>query len=62
MCMYLCSAHPDATTWPEFTTEELEWIRALPYTIDIPEYDIMVVHAGLVPGVAIDQQNKQDMV
>jgi hypothetical protein len=35
-------AHPDATTLPQWTDDELNWIRTLPYTIDIPQHDIMV--------------------
>lgn len=56
-------AHPgcDATTIPSWTDDELHWIRTLPYTIDIPEHDIMVVHAGLVPGVALSDQKQTDM-
>jgi len=54
-------AHPEATTLPQWTDDELNWIRTLPYTIDIPEHDIMVVHAGLVPGVPISEQKKENM-
>jgi hypothetical protein len=57
-------AFPDAkdSDVPHFTDEELQWMKDLPYTIDIPQYDIMVVHAGLVQGVPLEKQNKQDMV
>lgn len=33
-----------------------EWLSALPLSIDLPEHDAIVVHAGLVPGVALDEQ------
>lgn len=40
----------------------MEWLRALPYTIAIPDMDnALVVHAGLVPGVSLEQQRRGDM-
>ncbi|CAG8759412.1 11961_t:CDS:2, partial [Racocetra fulgida] len=39
-----------------------EFISSCPIVIDIPEQDIYVVHAGLLPDVPIDQQNPEDMM
>lgn len=33
-----------------------EWLAGLPYWIDLPEHDVRVVHAGVLPGVAIEAQ------
>lgn len=36
--------------------EQLDWLSELPYAIHIPTRQIIVVHAGLVPGVPLDKQ------
>ena len=43
-------------------SEDIEWLRELPYVISIPSYKIAVVHAGLVPNVAFEQQSFADLV
>jgi len=55
-------AHPGATSIPSLTEEELTWLKSLPYTIDVPDHNVLVVHAGLVPGVAIADQKLEDMM
>ncbi len=42
--------------------EELEWLSELPYTIYIPSRRITIVHAGLVPGVPIHDQDPNHML
>eukprot|EP00965_Chrysotila_dentata_P121804 4026285-Pleurochrysis_carterae.AAC.5 len=44
------------------TNSDLQFICGLPYTISIPEHNALVVHAGLVPGIPLDQQSPVDMV
>ncbi len=44
------------------TSEELEWLSELPYTISIPSRNIVIVHAGLVPEVAIQDQSPDHML
>ena len=34
----------------------------MPFTISIPQHNSLVVHAGLVPGIPLEQQNPLDMV
>ena len=46
----------------EFSATEMAWIASLPYYLTFPEYNIVVVHAGLVPGRALDQQRPLDMI
>ena len=36
--------------------EDVRWLASLPFTIALPEFDAVVTHAGLVPGVPFDQQ------
>ena len=46
--------------------EDVQWLADLPYTIRIPErmagMETIVVHAGLVPGVSLEQQRSADMM
>jgi hypothetical protein len=44
------------------TPEEWAWLEALPYYIEVPEHNVVVVHAGLVPGVPLQEQKKRDMI
>ena len=37
--------------------EDIEWYRALPFTITLPEFNAIVTHAGLIPGVPLHQQS-----
>lgn len=38
---------------------ERAWLTALPYYIYLPDFDVIVVHAGLLPGVALEKQSKE---
>jgi bis(5'-nucleosyl)-tetraphosphatase (symmetrical) len=42
-------------------SEEIEWLRSLPYTIRVPSHGCIVVHAGLVPGVSLEAQESEHM-
>jgi diadenosine tetraphosphatase ApaH/serine/threonine PP2A family protein phosphatase len=42
-------------------SEEIEWLRSLPYTIRLPGYNSLVVHAGLLPNVPLGDQQSQHM-
>lgn len=46
----------------QLTREELAWFSELPYSIHIPSHKILVVHAGLVPGVQLEDQNPDDLL
>ena len=39
------------------SSADWDWLEALPYWIEIPEHDAIVVHGGLVPGVALVDQD-----
>lgn len=48
----------DQFQWLKSLSEDdLKWVSELPYTISIPSKNIIVVHAGLVPGVELEHQN-----
>jgi hypothetical protein len=37
--------------------KDWDYLRNMPYTLELPEHGIYVVHAGVAPGQAIDQQD-----
>ena len=42
--------------------DHFEYLKQLPYTIRIPKLNILVVHAGLLPNVSIENQQLVDMI
>lgn len=38
---------------------ERDWLTALPYYVYLPQFDVIVVHAGLLPGVPLEKQSKE---
>lgn len=45
----------------ELSPGDVAWMKSLPYTISIPEWNYIIVHAGLVPGVTLEQQDPMAM-
>ena len=43
------------------TTDDKQWLCDLPYSISIPQLNALVVHAGVVPGVPLEQQHLPTM-
>jgi len=41
--------------------EDKEWLRVLPFTIRLPAHNAIVVHAGLVPGIPLEEQERWNM-
>jgi bis(5'-nucleosyl)-tetraphosphatase (symmetrical) len=49
--------------WTDAMSEaDVEFVRNLPYTLSLPLHNAIVVHAGLVPGVALEEQSLHHMV
>jgi len=44
-----------------FQPADIDFLISQPYTISIPSHNIIVVHAGIVPGVSLDCQLPYDM-
>ena len=59
-------AKPEFETYYAWTDslseEDVEYLRQLPFTISLPLHNAMVVHAGVVPGTPLDQQDPLTMV
>lgn len=54
---------PQSFDWmKQLNKEELEWLSELPFTLHIPSRQIIVSHAGLVPGVNINSQKLTDLL
>ncbi|MCK6588325.1 MAG: metallophosphoesterase [Polyangiaceae bacterium] len=41
---------------------DLAWLQTLPLWIDLPEHNLRVVHAGVVPGVPIERQSPRALM
>ena len=46
----------------QLSKEDLEWLSQLPYTLRFPSRKILVVHAGLVPGVELENQSLHNLL
>ena len=42
--------------------DDWEWLADLPLWIEIPEHDALVVHAGLLPDVPLEEQDPYDLM
>ena len=45
----------------DFSDDDIAWLQEMPYTLSIPSHQAIVVHAGLVPGIDLEEQNLNDM-
>lgn len=46
-------------TISQLSDMEIAWLAGLPYYIELPEFNTLVVHAGLVPGKTVAEQSKE---
>lgn len=46
----------------QLTEADWDWLSALPYTLAFPDLEVMVVHAGFVPGVPVKEQQEFDLL
>ena len=56
------SEEPAYAWTDEMEEEDVQYLRKLPYTISLPAFNAIVVHAGLVPGIPLGGQCPLDMV
>lgn len=54
--------NPQFDWMDELSEDDLQFLYSLPYTISIPSINALVVHAGLVPGVPLNQQKLIDFI
>jgi len=54
---------PDNRLWiKNLKSSFVNYIKSLPYTISVPCLNIIVVHAGLIPGVPLSAQDENSML
>ena len=46
----------------QLTPQDIQWLYNMPYTISIPSRNFIIVHAGLLPGHALIEQDPEDML
>jgi predicted phosphodiesterase len=44
------------------TRKDFEFLDGLPLFIEVPKFKLRVVHAGLVPGVKLEDQRREDLI
>lgn len=55
--------HPShRTTRSQLRTEHYDYFRSLPHYIRLPEYNAVVVHAGVYPGRSIEEQKVKHLL
>lgn len=42
--------------------DEINWIKELPFSISIPSHKALIVHAGIVPHISLQEQNLMRLV
>jgi predicted phosphodiesterase len=42
--------------------QEIQWYQGLPYSIRFPSREVLLVHAGLIPEVPLNQQSYDDLL
>ena len=46
----------------DVSEDELQFLMRLPYSIAVPSLDALIVHAGVIPGVAVEDMSPGDLV
>ena len=46
----------------ELTPQDIQWLYEMPYTINGPSRNFIIVHAGLLPGRRLEEQDPGDMI
>ncbi len=46
----------------QLTTDDWRYLRELPLWLDLPEHDVRIVHAGVMPDIPITRQREADLL
>lgn len=53
---------PERYQWlRSLSNEDFHFLQELPYTVSIPSLQTLVMHAGMVPGLPLEQQNLENL-
>lgn len=59
-------SHPDSEHMKlardDLGDDNLAWLEKLPFTLHIEQYDVLVVHAGIVPGCSVQSNSVDNMI
>ena len=54
---------PSKYAWVRnLSNEDIAYLQELPYTISVPSLNVIIVHAGLVPGISLKEQDLTNMI
>lgn len=54
---------PQRWQWvKQLDNDDIDYLKEIPYTISIPTYNAIIVHAGLVPNIPLQDQSIKDMI
>lgn len=46
----------------QFSEDDVEYFRQMPFSLSIPSHGVLVVHAGIVPGRPLEDQLLDDLI
>ena len=53
-----CLVQDEQLKWLEdLGNDRAEWLRQLPFSLSVPSLNLLVVHAGLIPGIPLKKQS-----
>ena len=58
----LHAAQPKFGYLEAFSADDVGYFRAMPFSLAIPSHGVLVVHAGIVPGVPLAEQRLTDLI
>ena len=58
----LLSSQPKYKYLEQFSEEDVEYFRQMPFSLSIPSHGVLVVHAGIVPGTPLEDQLLHDLI
>ena len=56
------STEPQWAWTSDLDADDCAWLRNLPFSIVLPQHGVVVVHAGVVPGVPLEEQCLRDFI
>lgn len=57
-----CMMQADYEYLRDFSDADVEYFRQMPFSLSIPSHGVLVVHAGVVPGIPLEEQQLYDLI
>lgn len=58
----MCVSQPKYHYLEQFSEEDVDYFRRMPFSLSIPSHGVLVVHAGIVPGTPLEDQLLDDLI